>query len=129
MQSPGFEPDKVDFPVHASTYKLFQSAANCTSLKCLRQAPTAALLSANEAVILKQDQTDFGSFGPVVDGDYVPDIPMKLIAEGKFHQLESIISANNGFEVSPGNAWKGYEKNEKLTTPHRLAISILHLQL
>lgn len=82
--------------MHATIYNAFESAANCTNVECLRQAPTEVLKKANQNVIFNG-----AFFGPVVDGDYVPDIPMKLLVEGKFHQnLKSIISTNTGFEVS-----------------------------
>jgi len=39
--------------------------------------------------------------GPVVDDKLVPDLPGKLLLEGRYHKgLEGIISANNAHEVS-----------------------------
>lgn len=91
--------DKKNSLMHATIYNAFESTANCTNLECLRQAPTEVLKVANRNVVLSGV-----SFGPVVDGDYVPDIPMKLLVEGKFHRnLKSVITANTGFEVSQRN--------------------------
>lgn len=89
-------PDKNNAQMYVTIYNAFESAANCTNLECLRQAPAEVLKNANLKVISR------GVFiGLVVDGDYVPDMPMKLLAQGKFHQnLKSIITTNNGFEVS-----------------------------
>jgi len=43
---------------------------------------------------------EIGAFGPAVDGDYVPDIPMRLLVQGKYHnELKSLISSSMGFEV------------------------------
>lgn len=105
MQSPAIYPDK-NSQAHAAIYNAFKSAANCTNVECLRRAPTEVLKNANQNIIFNG-----ASFGPVVDGDYVPDIPIKLLVEGKFHQnLKSIISTNTGFEVSKGNPVMKMEK-------------------
>lgn len=85
-------------------YDYLQSAANCTSVKCLREAPTEVLISANEAIIMRQFEGGLGTFTIVVDGDYVPDVGSKLLEEGKFHRnLKSIITANTAHEVSKLN--------------------------
>lgn len=89
-------PDKNNPQMHRAIYNAFRSAANCTNLECLRQAPTEVLKDANRNLISSNM-----SIGPVVDGDYVPDIPMKLLAQGKFHHdLKGVIATNTGFEVS-----------------------------
>lgn len=92
-------PDMNNSLMHTTIYNAFESAANCTNLECLRQAPTEVLKVANQNVVLSGV-----SFGPVVDGDYIPDIPMKLLVEGNFHRnLKSVIATNTGFEVSQRN--------------------------
>lgn len=102
-------PGKKDPQGHTAIYNAFQSAANCTNLECLRQAPTEVLKDANEYLILN----GLASFGPVIDDDYVPDIPMKLLVQGKFHHnLKSIITANTGFEVSQRNPRRSCSKDE-----------------
>ena len=74
-------------------------STNCTTLECLRDAPTEVLLKANHDVIMLS-VGDIGAFGPAVDGNYVPDIPIRLLAQGKYHhELKSLISSSMGFEV------------------------------
>jgi carboxylesterase type B len=96
VQSPGLVPRRAKFEARDTMYKYFEKSANCSNLNCLRQAPTEVLKKANSALILEMGE----AIGPVVDGDYVPDLPMRLLARGKFHRsVKSVISANTGFEV------------------------------
>ena len=38
---------------------------------------------------------------PVVDGDYIPDFPVKLLTEDRFHkEIKSIISSSTRYEVT-----------------------------
>ena len=75
-------------------------STNCTTLECLRDAPTEVLLKANHDVIMLLVTGEIGAFGPAVDGNYVPDIPIRLLSQGKYHrELKSLISSNVGFEV------------------------------
>ena len=72
--------------------------ANCTTLKCLRDAPTDVLRKANRDLIMENDLA--GALGPAVDGTYVPDVPIRLLAQGNYHhELKSLISSSVGFEV------------------------------
>ena len=81
-------------------YDEFKKHANCTTLKCLRDAPTEVLLKANHDAIMMIATGEIGFFGPAVDGNYVPDIPIRLLAQGKYHhELKSLIASNVGFEV------------------------------
>jgi len=74
--------------------------ANCTTLKCLRDAPTEVLLKANYDLITNHSSLDIGKFGPAVDGNYVPDIPIRLLAQGRYHhELKGLISSSMGFEA------------------------------
>ena len=75
------------------TFNAFMKQSNCSDLKCLREAPTSVLIAANNIVA----QT---GIGPVVDDDFVPDLPSKLILDGRYHKtLVSVIAANNDHEV------------------------------
>ncbi|PWW76636.1 alpha/beta-hydrolase [Tuber magnatum] len=100
LQSTGFDPKRTHYSDRNAQYDTFRRSANCTTLKCLRNAPTEVLLKANNDVIMALDTWGFGTFGPAVDGDYVPDIPMRLLAQGKYHhELKSLIASNTGFEA------------------------------
>ena len=75
------------------TFNAFMKLSNCSDLKCLREAPTSVLIAANNIVA----QT---GIGPVVDDDFVPDLPGKLMLDGRYHKtLVSVIPANNNHEV------------------------------
>ncbi|KAF2185571.1 putative lipase 2 [Zopfia rhizophila CBS 207.26] len=75
---------------------LFQyvlNAANCTSLRCLRSVPEEVLLRANDVVVSQLPSTGGGGvfgpvigFGPVPDGQSIPDIPEALSQLGKYHK-------------------------------------------
>ncbi|PUU83163.1 Alpha/Beta hydrolase protein [Tuber borchii] len=99
VQSAGFYPKRTHYAYRNAQYDEFKEFANCTTLKCLRDAPTEVLRKANRDVIIATDE--IGAFGPAVDGNYVPDIPMRLLAQGKYHhELKSLISSSVGFEGS-----------------------------
>lgn len=75
------------------------SLANCSDLACLQSAQTQVLMNANNVINQNGSAGGLG-FNPVVDGDYVPDLPGKLFSEGRYHKtLSSVISANNAHEV------------------------------
>ena len=76
-----------------STFNAFMKRSNCSDLKCLREAPTSVLIAANNV-------TQATGSGPVVDDDFVPDLPSKLMLDGRYHKtLVSVIAANNNHEV------------------------------
>ncbi|CUS10453.1 unnamed protein product [Tuber aestivum] len=100
IQSAGFDPKRTHHHERNAQYDTFRRSANCTTLKCLRDAPTEVLLKANDDVITEIFTGEIGSFGPAVDGDYVPDVAMRLLAQGKYHhELKSLVASNTGFEA------------------------------
>ncbi len=42
-------------------------------------------------------------FGPIVDGDFVPDLPQRLLAAGKYHKVDLLVghNSNEGFFQAP----------------------------
>ena len=81
--------------------------ANCTSLECLRRLPEARLRDLNHLFInvLPSDSGGgvFGpapGFGPVPDGTFIPDAPLALFQQGKFHkELKALVLGNAANEV------------------------------
>lgn len=69
--------------------------------------PESTLLAANEYLINVAPATGGGGnfgpgigFSPVVDGDYIPDLPSILLQQGRFHKsVESLIVGNMKEEV------------------------------
>ncbi|PUU72351.1 Alpha/Beta hydrolase protein [Tuber borchii] len=101
VQSAGFDPKRTHYDNRYAQYDRFRKSTNCTTLECLRDAPTEVLLKANHDVIMLLVTGEVGAFGPAVDGDYVPDIPMRLLTQGRYHhELKSLIASNDGFEAS-----------------------------
>lgn len=92
-------------------YKDVLSATNCTSVECLRAVPEADLFAANYYLISDVPSTGGGGnfgpsigFGPVVDGDYIPDLPGILLEEGRYHKsIKSLIVGNMLEEVYPSH--------------------------
>src|SRR5436190_7162670 len=83
-------------------YNQILGATNCTTLACLRSLPAPALALANNYLISEVPSGGGGGslgpgigFAPVVDGDYVPDAPLLLFEQGRFHkEVKSVIAAN-----------------------------------
>ena len=95
MQSPALVPMKGNIERRERTFNAFMTQSNCSDLKCLREAPTSALMAANINV------TQTSASSPVVDDDFVPDYPSKLMLDGRYHKtLVSVVAANNNHEVA-----------------------------
>ena len=62
----------------------------------LLAAPTADLLAATKQLFYEIPERNPGTlaFAPVVDGDVVPDYPVKLAREGRTHRVPLIIGTN-----------------------------------
>jgi len=57
-------------------------------------------MQANHDVLMMIGEGGIGAFGPAVDGHYVPDIPIRLLAQGRYHrEVKSLIASSVGFEV------------------------------
>ena len=78
-------------PVATNTASVAK-AVNCTddpdsdaTLDCLRDVPFETLLPAALDLAKKVSPPDgIGAFRPVIDGDFIPDQPSKLIKQGSF---------------------------------------------
>lgn len=81
------------------TYRGLLQIAGVSSLKELRSLDTAALHKANGAMIVNSSYGTF-TFGPVVDGSFVPDLPFVLLREGKFHkEIKEVMAGHVSNEV------------------------------
>lgn len=82
------------------------TAANCTSLDCLRAAPAQILSAANKYVLTELPGGSGGAtfgpgigLGPVPDGSYIPDAPTVLFNKGLYNrQVKSMVSGNMAAE-------------------------------
>lgn len=101
-QSPGSAASSSLEEQEARTLGFF-SALNVTSLEEARQLDSAAVIAGNQRQI---GAAPYGSgiYGPVVDGDFLPDTPNNLLASGAHAQDIGIMvghQANEGPAFSP----------------------------
>jgi carboxylesterase type B len=96
VQSPGYVPRPYASQAEDS-YAILLDAANVTSLEELIDLDTTTLQTANK---LSQSSDFYGvfQFGIAPDGDYVPELPEKLLASGQYHQDIKVMVAHNTFE-------------------------------
>ncbi|OCL12110.1 alpha/beta-hydrolase [Glonium stellatum] len=83
-------------------YQTFLSAANCSTLPCLRSLPTSALQLATtraNAAAYAARQFAYGTFywGPAVDGAVVPTVPFAAFRAGAFARVPLLVD-HDGFE-------------------------------
>ncbi|KAH8759431.1 acetylcholinesterase precursor [Diaporthe sp. PMI_573] len=96
LQSPAYVPRPYASQAEDS-FSVFLEAANASSLTDLVALDTYDLQIANK---LSQSSDFYGTFqfGPAPDGEYVPDLPEKLLASGRFHKGVKVMVAHNTFE-------------------------------
>jgi len=102
LQSPGWAPTP-DTPL--GWKKLLDAASNVTGrgitdAKGLRGLTSKELIKANQMVIYGGPYGSF-TYGPSVDGGYVPDMPGALLQQGKFDKHVRILTGHNSNETVP----------------------------
>lgn len=100
-QSPGFE---IAPNPHLGLTKALEVATNMTgaaltTVDQLRALDSATLMEVNKQVVNASHQGSF-TYGPVVDGDYVPDMPSNLLAQGKFDPKVKVMAGHNQREAA-----------------------------
>ncbi|PVH77508.1 alpha/beta-hydrolase [Cadophora sp. DSE1049] len=97
VQSPAFIPTALINTTNTA-FANFLSFGNVSTLAEGRQLDTITLQKANK---LTQSLAFYGtfSFGPKPDGTFVPDLPGKLLLEGKYKKNLKIIAAHNADEA------------------------------
>ncbi|KFY13546.1 hypothetical protein V492_03194 [Pseudogymnoascus sp. VKM F-4246] len=102
LQSPGWLPSKAA-AANENTFKQTLSIASTvtkkkiTSLSALRSLTSSELYLVNAAVV---GLSPYGSFtyGPTVDGDYVPALPGSLLLNRNFDKSVEVLAAHNANE-------------------------------
>ncbi|KUJ11171.1 alpha/beta-hydrolase [Mollisia scopiformis] len=97
LQSPAFIPTSLKNTTNTA-FANFLVFANVSTLEEARQLDTLTLQTANKKAQALAFYGTF-SFGPAPDGTYVPDLPGKLLLEGKYNKNLSIIAAHNTNEA------------------------------
>lgn len=96
LQSPAYVPRPYASQAEDS-FSAFLGAANASGLADLTALDSYDLQVANK---LSQAADFYGvfQFGPAPDGEYVPDLPERLLAEGRYHKGVKVMVAHNTFE-------------------------------
>ncbi|KIX94759.1 uncharacterized protein Z520_09449 [Fonsecaea multimorphosa CBS 102226] len=80
-----------------NTTQAFLALLNVTSIEDARNLPSAKVMAANA---LQVSMSNYGAFtyGPVVDGNFVPDQPGRLLARGQFASNVKVMAGHNSNE-------------------------------
>jgi len=75
----------------------FAQEAGCDispgTLNCLKSTPSETLSEAQQKQTARSEWGKF-TWGPAVDGNYVPDLPGRLLLEGKYVKNISILQGH-----------------------------------
>ena len=95
-QSPGFAP-VVSASQQENTFNAYLALLNVSTIEQARKLPYSALQTAN---IIQVGGSAYGGFtyGPVVDGDFVPDLPGQLLLHGQYDQSLRVMVGHNADE-------------------------------
>ncbi|OQV05710.1 hypothetical protein CLAIMM_10397 [Cladophialophora immunda] len=77
-----------------NTTQAFLALLNVTSIEDARDLPSSVVMAANA---MQVGLSNYGAFtyGPVVDGAFVPDQPGRLLARGQFAQAVKVMAGHN----------------------------------
>lgn len=89
LQSPGFFP-QPNRTQDDDTYAQFLALTGANNLDDLMKTDTTVLMNAN-ANMTWQSTYGYFKFGPTIDGEYVRDLPGKLLKSGNFHKTLSLM--------------------------------------
>ncbi|KEF54355.1 uncharacterized protein A1O9_09521 [Exophiala aquamarina CBS 119918] len=90
--NPGFQKSLIDYALGNASLLTQKVASTVEDLRGLSFQEVALLNS----VIVGRSPYGIYTFGPVVDGSFVPDLPGKLIAQGRFTKsLDAIMMGTN----------------------------------
>lgn len=112
LQSPGWFPLPAENQQEA-TLQQFLDLLNVSSVEQARQLPSEKLIAANAYQVATKSSYGQYTYGPVVDGTFVPELPGKLLLEGNFDKNLRIMVGHNANEgllfTSPSsNSTKSY---------------------
>jgi carboxylesterase type B len=103
LQSPGWYPVPSEEQQEA-TLQEFLGVLNVNSVDEARQLPSDKLMAANSYQVARTDLYSTFTYGPVVDGTFVPKMPGKLLREGDYdHNLNIMVghNSNEGILFTP----------------------------
>ncbi|RAL64716.1 hypothetical protein DID88_001747 [Monilinia fructigena] len=103
LQSPGYPPVYSNAQQEATFQNVIKQAqsligTNITSVSDLRNLDFSTLAGLNTIVIARSAPYGTFTFGPTVDGTFVPELPAKLLLDGKFDTNVKVMTAHNSNE-------------------------------
>lgn len=96
-QSPGWLPVQNNVQ-EEDTYQKLLTLTNTTSLAGLRRVSTDVLQRANAQQVAYDSAWGTFSYGPVVDGNFAPQLPGQLLAQGRFDKDVRVMVGHNSNE-------------------------------
>ncbi|KAF2201520.1 acetylcholinesterase precursor [Delitschia confertaspora ATCC 74209] len=117
-QSPGWVPISGQVQ-QENTYQRFLNLTNTTSLAELRKLPSDVIMRANWFQITHDSAYGTFTYGPVVDGNFVPQQPGQLLAQGRFDKSVKVMvghNANEGAYFTPPGINSTEDMEEQLRT-------------
>lgn len=103
IQSPAWEPIP-DPSMQEDTLEQFLGILNVNTVEDARKLSSHELIAANAYQIATKSAYGTFTYGPVVDGRFVPELPGKLLLEGNFdHEVKIMVghNADEGLEFTP----------------------------
>ncbi|KAL2847166.1 alpha/beta-hydrolase [Aspergillus pseudoustus] len=96
LQSPAFTPDQILNPAEQERiFDQFLQFANVSTLEEARRLPSSVLMEANRQQVSNSPLGSF-TYGPVVDGIFVPDSPSRLLRQKRLDTNVTPMLAYNG---------------------------------
>ncbi|KAE8337624.1 hypothetical protein BDV24DRAFT_154177 [Aspergillus arachidicola] len=92
LQSPAWEPN-YDTDKQERTFRQYLKLLNVSTIEEARQLPSEKLIAANTHQVSSSPYGTF-TYGPVVDGVFVPDPPGKLLLRGEFDHSVKILNGH-----------------------------------
>lgn len=96
LQSPGWLPQVSNYQLEEQ-FKRFMNYANVTSLEELRSLPGEDIIRANYHSVYFSTYSSY-TYGPAVDGSYVPALPGELLSSGHFDKDVDVMVGHNAQE-------------------------------
>lgn len=97
MQSPGWVP-VIGEEEQEATLQQFLGILNVSTVEQARKLPSAKLIAANAYQVATKSQWGQFTYGPVVDGSFVPALPGQLLLRGDFDPNLNIMVGHNADE-------------------------------
>lgn len=93
LQSPGWI--AVDEGQQEATLQQFLGLLNVNTIEEARKLPSEKLISANAYQVAVKSGYGTSTYGPVVDGDFTPDLPSRLMLKGEFDHSVKVMVGHN----------------------------------